>query len=89
MDLAERALGRIEAPTLFIVGGSDENVLALNRTVSSQIRAETKVEVVPEATYLLETPVSLEYVASRVTEWFRRHLGTTAPLPILGETEAG
>jgi putative phosphoribosyl transferase len=72
-DLADEALGRVRAPTLLIVGGEDRGVLDLNRQAMEQLRAETKLEIVPGATHLFEEPGALERVAELATAWFARH----------------
>ena len=73
-DMAGGALSRVAAPTLFIVGGHDEEVLALNRLAYEQLRAEKQLAVVPGATHLFEEPGTLEEAARLAAEWFARHL---------------
>ena len=74
-DLAGAALGRVTAPTLFIVGGHDEPVIELNRDAMAQMRSEVRLEIVPGATHLFEESGTLEIVAQLAREWFARHLG--------------
>lgn len=71
-DLAEAALDKVKAPSLFIVGGEDETVLALNRKAMAQMRCVTKLHVVPGATHLFEEPGALEHVATVAGAWFVR-----------------
>jgi len=71
------------APTLLIVGGSDEAVLRLNRQ-AQQLTCETKLTVIPGASHLFEEPGTLEQVAELAIGWFTRHLipqaaGTVPP----------
>jgi putative phosphoribosyl transferase len=73
-DMAGGALSRMTAPTLFIVGGHDEEVLALNRLAFEQLTAEKHLAVVPGATHLFEEPGTLEEAARLAAEWFARHL---------------
>ncbi len=73
-DLAGRALKDLKAPTLFIVGGNDTQVLSLNKNALAQIGAEKQLEIVPGATHLFEEPGALEIVARLASEWFRRYL---------------
>lgn len=73
-DMAGGALSRVAAPTLLIVGGHDEEVLALNRLAYEQITAEKQLAVVPGATHLFEEPGTLEEAARLAAEWFARHL---------------
>lgn len=73
-DLAARALGRVNAPTLLIVGEQDEVVLQLNEQAFEQLRCEKELAVVPGATHLFAEPGALEKVAALAAEWFQRHL---------------
>jgi putative phosphoribosyl transferase len=73
-DMAGGALARMAAPALFIVGGHDEEVLALNRLAFEQLTAEKQLAVVPGATHLFEEPGTLEEAARLAAEWFARHL---------------
>jgi len=73
-DLAGAALARVRAPTLLIVGGADEPVIALNEIAQRQMRGETRLEIVPHATHLFEEPGALERVADLAARWFEDHL---------------
>jgi putative phosphoribosyl transferase len=73
-DLAGRALALVTAPTLLIVGGLDTEVLGLNRdAMRSMTGAETRLEVVADATHLFEEPGALERVAGLAASWFVEH----------------
>jgi putative phosphoribosyl transferase len=74
-DLAEEVLPRIRAATLFIVGGSDPEILELNnRSLGLLTCLEKKLEVVPRATHLFEEPGKLDEVARLACEWFKKFL---------------
>jgi dienelactone hydrolase len=73
-DLAGEALGRVEAPTLLIVGGDDGTVIELNQEAMRQMHAEVELEIVPGATHLFEEPGTLEQVAELAAGWFERYL---------------
>jgi dienelactone hydrolase len=73
-DLAGDALDRVRAPTLLIVGGSDELVLDLNRQAARRLSGEHRLEVVPGATHLFEEPGTLEQVGELAAGWFVRWL---------------
>jgi pimeloyl-ACP methyl ester carboxylesterase len=73
-DLAGKALPRVEAATLLIVGEFDEVVLQLNEQAMQQLHCEKELKVVPRATHLFEEPGALEEVARLAAEWFQRHL---------------
>ena len=75
-DMAEKALGQVQAPTLLIVGGYDDVVIELNEQAYRLIKAEKELKIVPGATHLLEEPGALEEVARAAAEWFKRHLLT-------------
>ncbi len=78
-DLAGAALARVEAPTLLIVGGRDEPVIALNRQALERLgAAEKKLVIVPGATHLFEEPGALEEVARLTSGWFSRYLNRKA-----------
>jgi len=72
-DLAEEALANVKAPTLLIVGGDDETVLALNRKAMAEMRCVNYLHVVPGATHLFEEPGTMEQVVKVSAEWFSRH----------------
>jgi pimeloyl-ACP methyl ester carboxylesterase len=78
-DLAGPALPRVQAPTLLIVGGRDEPVIAMNAEALARLRCEKRLEIVPAATHLFEEPGALEQVARLAVGWFTRHLGGGAP----------
>lgn len=73
-DLAGDALRNVRAPTLLVVGGRDEMVLALNRQAQAAIPAECEVAVVPGATHVFEEAGTLEQVAVLARDWFIDHL---------------
>jgi putative phosphoribosyl transferase len=73
-DLAGDALGVVEAPTLLVVGGRDDIVIALNERARAAMHAEVRIEIVPGATHLFEEAGTLERVASLARDWFLAHL---------------
>lgn len=58
-------LARVEAPTLFLVGSMDPDVLALNRRAARAMSAQGKVSVIEGASHLFEEPGTLETVAEQ------------------------
>jgi pimeloyl-ACP methyl ester carboxylesterase len=64
----------VQAPTLLIVGGDDDIVIALNRKALAELHSEKEIVIVPGATHLFEEPGTLEEVARLATGWFARHL---------------
>ena len=77
-DLAGRALARVVAPTLLIVGGRDPQVLELNRRAQAVIPGRCELTVVPGATHVFEEPGTLEQVAVLARDWFIDHLSRAA-----------
>jgi putative phosphoribosyl transferase len=73
-ELAADALPSVQAPTLLIVGGADQEVLELNRKAMRRMTGEVQLEVVPAATHLFHEPGALETVAELAGDWFTRHL---------------
>ena len=73
-DLAGEALGRVESPTLLVVGGLDDAVLRLNEEAYARLVCVKQLEVVAGATHLFDEPGALDEVASLAAAWFARHL---------------
>jgi putative phosphoribosyl transferase len=73
-DLAGELLPLVRAPTLLVVGGSDDVVIRLNEEARSRMRAPVKLEIVPGATHLFEEPGAIEEVSRLAREWLVRHL---------------
>lgn len=76
-DLAESVLDRVRAPTLLIVGGSDEVVLELNERALKALTCEKQLNIVPGATHLFEEPGTLDQVITAAGDWFESHLRVT------------
>ena len=73
-DLAGPALGRVKAPTLFVVGGEDREVLALNRRAAASLAAPHEIVVIPGAGHLFDEPGALDQVARFAARWFEARL---------------
>ena len=74
-DLAGESLRAVRQPTLLIVGGRDETVIALNRQAITSLGGEVRLEIVPGASHLFEEPGALERVARLASDWFVTYLG--------------
>jgi putative phosphoribosyl transferase len=74
-DLAGPYLPEVQAPTLFIVGGADREVLELNRAAAMAMRARHRIAVVAGATHLFEEPGALDQVARLAREFLVAELG--------------
>jgi pimeloyl-ACP methyl ester carboxylesterase len=73
-DLAGDALPSVVAPTLLIVGGSDEPVIELNEEAIRRMTATVRLEIVPGATHLFEEPGAMEQVSRLATDWFNSYV---------------
>lgn len=75
-DLAGKALGELQTPTLLIVGSLDVQVIGLNEQALDRIpAAEKHIAIVPGATHLFEEPGTLAQAADLALGWFEHHLG--------------
>nr|WP_244531496.1 dienelactone hydrolase family protein [Halogranum amylolyticum] len=74
VDLASDALADVTAPTLFVVGEADTDVLALNEAAFSKLTCTKELEVIPGAGHLFEEPGTLDAVAEHAAAWFAQHL---------------
>lgn len=72
-DLAGDALAQLRTPSLFIVGGNDPEVEALNRKALTRMRCEKQISMIPGAGHLFEEGQSLDTVAGLAAGWFLRH----------------
>jgi putative phosphoribosyl transferase len=73
-DLAgSQALKNVQAPTLFIVGEKDIQVIDMNESAMKQLDKveRKKLKIVPGATHLFEEPGTLEEVARLARGWFQ------------------
>jgi pimeloyl-ACP methyl ester carboxylesterase len=73
-DLAISVIDAVTAPTLFLVGGRDEEVIELNQQAYAKMRAKKELMVIPGASHLFEEAGKLEDVASLAATWFADHL---------------
>jgi putative phosphoribosyl transferase len=73
-DLAGDHLKRVEAATLLLVGGNDEEVITLNEQALTELTGEKKLTIIPQASHLFEEAGALEAVAKAATQWFQTHL---------------
>jgi alpha/beta superfamily hydrolase len=65
-------LKSVQAPTLFVVGGNDPQVVELNENALKYMSTEKKkISLIPGATHLFEEPGKLEQVARIASGWFR------------------
>jgi dienelactone hydrolase len=79
LDLAERALARVTAPTLLLVGSNDETLIGLNRTALERLgTADKQLALIPVVTDLFEEPGVLEEMARRAVAWFVVYLHAPA-----------
>ncbi|HSR02670.1 MAG TPA: alpha/beta family hydrolase [Methylophilaceae bacterium] len=68
------ALEKVQCPTLLLVGGLDDVVIALNRDAYDLLQCVKELIIVPGATHLFEETGTLERVAYHASRWFSQHL---------------
>lgn len=78
-DLAYSLLSQIRVPTLLIVGGKDEAIVAMNQYALIQIRVKKQLEIIPGAAHLFAEPGALAEVARLASQWFKHHLISANP----------
>jgi putative phosphoribosyl transferase len=74
VDMAAALLPQVKAPTLFIVGANDPQVLELNLAAAKHLVCEHDTIIVAGASHLFEEPGTLERVAELARSWFLTHL---------------
>lgn len=77
VDLADRALGLVRAPTLLVVGSDDETVLELNEHAVDELECEKALYVVEGAGHLFEEPGALDTVIELTCSWLDTYLKPT------------
>lgn len=70
VDMAAEVLDDVRAPTLFVVGGADTDVLELNREAYDRLSCTKDLHVVEGAGHLFEGEGELKEVAHRAADWF-------------------
>ena len=75
-DLAGSDLARVRAPTLFVVGALDGDMLGYSQAALRRLDCERRLEVVPGATREFREPGALATLAHLAGMWFRDHLVT-------------
>lgn len=87
-QLAGSAVEEVEAPTLFVVGEHDWQIMDGNREAFAKVRAEKALEVVPGGTHLFAAPGALAEASRLARDWFRHHLEDRAPAGVIRERKA-
>ena len=88
-DLAGAALPRVLAPTLLIVGGRDEPVIAMNEAALARLESVKHLAIVPGATHLFPEPGTLEEAARLARDWFERYLAPASDAAAATRHHAG
>jgi putative phosphoribosyl transferase len=73
-DATQSYLKYVQAPTLLIVPGDDDDLLNQNRSAFEELRCEKRLQVMPDASEDFEEPGTSETLADLVTGWFRTNL---------------
>lgn len=76
-DLASESVGLVLAPTLFIVGTRDAEILAINRAAlaGTKLNRRSSLLVVPGAGHLFEEPGTLDVAAEAAADWYCERFG--------------
>ena len=72
-DLAYDVLNEIKAPTLFIVGSLDIEVIKLNELAINKLKCEKKLSIIEGASHLFEEKNKLNEVCQLAADWFSKH----------------
>ncbi len=75
LDLAEKYLEQVKAPTLLLVGGNDLPVIGMNEQVLKKMRGNNKMEIVKGASHFFEEPGKLHETVVLAAGWFDEHMG--------------
>lgn len=87
-DLAGEALGSVQAPTLLIVGGNDQPVIAMNEQALAELGCrEKQIVIITGATHLFEEPGALGSVARLAAEWFSTHFTSPGDAQAVSKAE--
>lgn len=74
-DLASQAcIKLVDAATLLLVGQNDQLVISYNTRVFEQLRCVKSMEIIEGASHLFEEPGTLELVAKKAINWFKKNL---------------
>lgn len=76
-DLAGPSLDVVTTPTLLIVGGTDTEVMALNRRAFVRLKEPKALSIVPNASHLFPEPGAMEAVIEYAIRWFETYLVKT------------
>ena len=78
-DLVRSELGRVEAPTLFIVGGHDQPARVICEDAVTRMRIDARVECIPGASHSFHEPGVLADAEDATRRWFGRHFASASP----------
>ena len=73
-DLAMAALPFVKAPTLFLVGSRDEEVIKLNEEAKNKILGISRLKIIEGATHLFPERGKLDIVSKLSCDWFDKYL---------------
>lgn len=73
-DLAQIDLPLVRAATLLIVGSKEPDLVEVNRTALNAMQCKKRLDIIPNATHLLEEPGTLDVAAGLAGHWFEQHL---------------
>lgn len=77
LDLARRALPRVPAPTLLVVGALDFSAIEVNEEALALLGVPSRLVFIGGTARLLDAPATLAEVAHLAADWFAQHLVPT------------
>lgn len=80
-ELVVPQLALVEAPTLFVEGGSHQSALQRTRTVLGILPADADLTIVPAFDELAVTESACRQVADAAGRWFRQHFAAALDSP--------
>ncbi|MEJ2162946.1 MAG: dienelactone hydrolase family protein [Robiginitalea sp.] len=72
-DMAMEDIPLVTAPTLFLVGSRDTQVIEFNQKAQEAMQAPSRLKLVNGASHLFEEPGKLQEVADLSAGWFSTH----------------
>ena len=67
-------LALVSCPTLFIVGGLDNEVLKLNRKVFPNLKCKKSIFIINSASHSFEEPGKMHFLSELASGWFEKYL---------------
>ncbi len=73
-DLVVECLSKVEAPTLFIVGSLDPEIVDMNQMAFQELTCDKELKIMEGAGHLFEENGCMDQLARWALDWFTKHL---------------